>query len=210
MTDRKIDTETEITIEKIEDDQFNNRELLTNFVEFLESKELDQGPEWCEDVLSLLPEFLKEYGVPYTIREMRKSAFQNYIVQGTPEVLTVDDLLGPADQKIVVPDGWVELREDTTLLLVGKRGNVWSDMAEMLLEEAACHYMFETISTPPHPNPANCPGADPDIRAIPTLLRDYDTVDSSGDEHHIRTVLAWGIEEVEKWVEAQELPNSDV
>ena len=161
----------------------------------------------------MIPEFLEEFGVPYIIRELRKSAFSNNIpLSGfsVPKGIRTeqyDALIREID--LTKDTAYIVNPTTPSLLLIGKKSNEWSNQAERLLTERKIPYRFETISTPPHPNPENCPGADPDIRAIPTLLRDYDTVDGSGDTHHIRTPLAWGLEEIERWVEAQEV-NNDV
>jgi hypothetical protein len=94
-------------------------------------------------------------------------------------------------------------KSETPYVVVGLRGNVWSDQAEEVLIEADVQFRFERISTPPHPRPETIPGADPMIRMIPTLLLDYYVKDSSGDDHNIRVELASGVDEVKQWVKLE-------
>jgi hypothetical protein len=85
-------------------------------------------------------------------------------------------------------------------LLIGRKGNVWSDQAERLLREYGVNYRFQRMKAPPHPHPEQFDNGDPLIMALPTLLLDYSVEDDQGEEHWVRSLMATGIEEIEEWV----------
>lgn len=138
---------------------------------------------------------LREHGEDYIRKCQQELAFNH-------KILVVPNEKEPPKDSL---KGFgLHLNQSSPYLLIGKKGNLWSDQAEELLEEKGIPYRYEKISTPPHPNPAHCPGADPEVRAIPTLLLDYDAEDSQGESHHVRMAIATGIDEVRKWVRATE------